>query len=78
LWYRSLPGRAMSAGQQVWYSTRMRRYRTKIGEKGTVIVGPNQLRIHEPDKRPEHQRKFDERWRELEQVTIQLPVHQSA
>lgn len=77
-WYRSLPGKAMSAGQAVWYSTRMRRYRARIGEKGTVVASANQLRIHEPDKRPEHQRAFNERWQVLEGIAARQLAHVSA
>ncbi len=77
-WYRSLPGRALSAGQAVWYSTRMRRYRAKIGEKGTVVASASQLRIHEPDKRPEYQRAFDERWQALEGIAARQPAHMPA
>lgn len=73
-WYRSLPGKLMSAGQKVWYAQRMLKYRSKLGAEALVIAAPNLLRIHEPDKRPIHQQAFEARWRALEHAAARIPV----
>ena len=71
-WYRSLPGKLMSAGQKVWYAQRMLKYRSKLGAQALVVAGPNLLRIHEPDKRPVHQQAFEARWQALEQAAARI------
>ena len=74
LWYRSLPGKIMSAGQTVWHGQRMRKYKDKLGDTATVVITQGQLRIHEPDKRPLYQQKFEAQWQTLEQATNLIPA----
>jgi len=74
LWYRSLPGRLMSAGQKVWYAQRMLRHRARIGAEAFMVASPNLLRIHEPDKRPIHQQNFNDRWQALERSASRISV----
>lgn len=65
-WYRSMPGRAIARWMEESQTDRLAAYQRTVGDRGLVVVQPHVLRFHIPDRRPEYEQRFIERWQTLD------------